>query len=118
MNTVLPLVSSLHSENMEDRHWDKLKEITGKKFDHKSISFTFDDILNLQLHKFDEAVNEIVDLAQKEASIETKLKKIETEWNKQFFEFQEVGETKIFQPLDDILELLDQDSLTLMSIKS
>lgn len=30
MTTVLPLVSSLHSDTMEDRHWASLKEITGK----------------------------------------------------------------------------------------
>lgn len=30
MSTVLPLISALYSEYMEDRHWAKLKEITGK----------------------------------------------------------------------------------------
>jgi len=30
MGTVLPLVSSLHSETMEDRHWSELKKITGR----------------------------------------------------------------------------------------
>lgn len=35
MGTVLPLVSALHSEWMEDRHWDQLKKLTGKIFDHK-----------------------------------------------------------------------------------
>jgi len=30
MGTVLPLVSALHSEFMEDRHWAELKELTGK----------------------------------------------------------------------------------------
>jgi len=47
MGTVLPLVSSLHSDTMEDRHWSELKTITAKQFDHKSLQFTFDDILNL-----------------------------------------------------------------------
>lgn len=30
MGTVLPLVSALHSEFMEDRHWDQLKNLTKK----------------------------------------------------------------------------------------
>ena len=63
-------------------------------------------------------MNEIVDLAGKESNIEKKLKKIETDWNKQIFEFDEYKETKIFKPLDDILEMLDQDSLNLMSMKA
>lgn len=57
-------------------------------------------------------------MAGKESNIEKKLKKIETDWNKQIFEFDEYKETKIFKPLDDILEMLDQDSLNLMSMKA
>lgn len=82
------------------------------------MSFTFEDILNLQLYNYDEQVTEIVDLATKESAIEKKLKKIEQEWNKCQFEFQDINETKIFQPLDNILEMLDQDALTLMSMKA
>jgi dynein heavy chain len=36
MSVVLPLVSLLHSESMEPRHWDQLMTLTGRKFDHKS----------------------------------------------------------------------------------
>ena len=82
MGTVLPLVQSLHSEFMEDRHWDELKVLTGKQFDHKSMSFTFDDILGLHLYRYEANVNEIVDVAFKEAKIEKRLKKIEADWNK------------------------------------
>lgn len=57
-------------------------------------------------------------MAGKEHNIEKKLKKIEADWNKQVFEFTEYKETKIFLPLDDILEMLDQDSLNLMSMKA
>lgn len=82
MGTVLPLVSALHSEFMEDRHWDQLKILTKRQFDHKSMSFTFEDILSLNLYIYEANVNEIVDVAQKEAKIENKLKKIEQDWNK------------------------------------
>lgn len=30
MGKVLPLVSSLHGEQLEDRHWQQLKDLTGK----------------------------------------------------------------------------------------
>ena len=118
MGTVLPLVSALHSEFMEDRHWDELKKLTARQFEHKSMSFTFDDILGLHLYKYENNVNEIVDVAQKEAKIEKKLKKIEADWNKQIFEFGEYKETKIFLPLDNMMELLDQNSMDLMGMKS
>jgi dynein heavy chain len=82
MSVVLPLVSALHSEFMEDRHWKQIKEMTGKQFDNKSMSFTFEDILALQLYKFEAQINETVDVASKEAKIEKKLKAIEAAWNK------------------------------------
>lgn len=41
------------------------------------MSFTFEDILSLNLYIYEANVNEIVDVAQKEAKIENKLKKIE-----------------------------------------
>ena len=63
MGTVLPLVSALHSEFMEDRHWNTLKTQTSKTFDHNSLSFTFEDILGLNLYKYEAFVNEIVDVA-------------------------------------------------------
>lgn len=71
------------------------------------MSFTFDDILGLHLYRYEANVNEIVEVAQKEAKIEKKLKKIEADWNKQIFEFSEYKETKIFLPLDTMMELLD-----------
>jgi dynein heavy chain len=52
-------------------------------------------------------VNEIVDVAQKEAKIEKKLKNIESAWTKQIFEFEDYNGTKCFLPLDNMIELLD-----------
>lgn len=56
--------------------------MTGKQFDNKSLSFTFEDILALQLYRFESQINETVDVASKEAKIEKKLKAIEAAWNK------------------------------------
>lgn len=53
MSVVLPLVSSLYSEFMEDRHWKQVKDMTKSQFDQKSMTFLFEDILHLQLYKFD-----------------------------------------------------------------
>lgn len=118
MGVVLPLVSSLHSEFMEKRHWKQLQELTEKKFDQTSQSFCFEDVLDLQLHLFETQVNELVDVAQKEAKIEKKLKNIEQVWNKVQFEFEEYNGTKVFVPLDTMMEQLDQHSMELMSMKS
>lgn len=82
MSVVLPLVSSLHSEFMEKRHWQQLQELTQKQFEQSAPTFAFMDILDLHLYKYEAQVNEIVDVAQKEAKIEKKLKNIESAWTK------------------------------------
>lgn len=70
------------------------------------------------MYKYEAHVNEIVDVAQKEAKIEKKLKKIEADWNKQIFPFTEYKETKIFESLDNMIELLDANQMDLMGMKS
>ena len=48
-----------------------------------------------------------MEVASKEAKIEKKLKAIEAAWNKQIFEFEEYKETKVFLPLEFMMEMLD-----------
>jgi len=59
-----------------------------------------------------------VDVAQKEAKIEKKLKNIEQAWTKIQFEFEEYNGTKVFIPLESMMEQLDQHSMDLMGMKS
>ena len=123
MAVVLPLVSLLHSESMEQRHWDQLMTLTGRKFDHNSINFNFEEVLQLHLHKHENAINELVEISQKEQKIEKKLKAIESSWNKQVFEFDEVvidedNITKVFLPLDNMMEIMDAHTMDLMNMRS
>ena len=120
MQTLLPLISSLHSEFMEQRHWQEIMQITNKEVDPSSPSFSFNDILSMELYEYEVAVNEVVDKAQKEAKIEKKLKQIDSNWIKQEFEFydEKEYETKLFQPLDNMIEMLDTNQMDLMGMMS
>jgi hypothetical protein len=40
--------------------------LTGRKFDHNSVHFNFEEVLQLQLHKHENAINELVEISQKE----------------------------------------------------
>jgi len=73
MNAILPLISQLHSPYMMDRHWLKLQRITQKTINFKSPNFCLEDLIKLELYRFAEEVNELVDGAQKESKIEIKL---------------------------------------------
>ena len=59
-----------------------------------------------------------MDIAQKEFKIDKKLKIIESNWAKQIFEFETYKENYIFLPLDDMMEILDANSLDLMGMKA
>ena len=72
----------------------------------------------MKLHKLKAEVEEIVDIAQKEFKINKKLNIIESNWAKQIFEFETYKENYIFLPLDDMMEILDANSLDLMGMKA
>lgn len=52
----IPLVADLRSPAMRDRHWGQLMATTGKAFDVKDPQFKLNDLLQLELHKFEEEV--------------------------------------------------------------
>lgn len=103
---------------MEDRHWKQLKDKTNTDFDHKASTFCLDDILRLKLYKLKPEVEEIVDIAQKQFKIDKKLRIIESNWAKQIFTFDTYKENYIFAPLDEMIEILDANSLDLMGMKA
>ncbi|KAK9867723.1 hypothetical protein WJX84_004647 [Apatococcus fuscideae] len=84
--TSVPLVADLRSPAMRDRHWQQLMTTTKVNFaiDDK---FKLDDLLKLELHKFEEEVGEIVDRAQKEEKMEQSLAKLKDTWNRVQFVF-------------------------------
>jgi hypothetical protein len=65
-------------------------------FDVTDPSFRLDDLLALELHKFEEEVGEIVDRAQKEEKMEVALAKLDETWSKVAFEFQQYKDTDIY----------------------
>jgi dynein heavy chain len=116
MNTILPLISQLHSEFMQPRHWKKLMRITEQHIDHASPKFCMNDLIKLHLYKYAEEVTEIVDGAQKEAKIETKVNVISRTWDDLDFTFIERGDTWELGALEQIIEFVDQQSLDLMNM--
>ncbi|XP_026191394.1 dynein beta chain, ciliary [Cyclospora cayetanensis] len=118
MQVVLPLVAELHSEFMRDRHWKQLMTIAGQTFT-KGPGFCLQDLMNLNLHERAADVSEIVVLAQKEARIDKKLAEITNTWRKTMLEFSLAREdTPLLLPIDDIVEVLEQHSVDLMTMIS
>lgn len=89
---------------MQDRHWKKLMHVTEKHIDHASPKFCFEDLLQLHLYKFADEVTEIVDGAQKESKIETKVNVISRTWDDCNFTFVEKDDCYELGALDLIIE--------------
>jgi dynein heavy chain len=122
MNTILPLISELHSKFMQERHWKRLMAFTQQNVAFNSPKFCLDDLIKLQLYKYSEEVTELVDGARKEADIEKKLNVISSCWESQLFEFKDYkfldNEVPILGALDDIVEFVEQHSMELMGMMS
>jgi len=116
MNTILPLISQLHSPFMQDRHWKKLMRVTQQHIEHTSPKFCLEDLIKLHLYKYADEVTEIVDGAAKESKIETKVGVISRTWDDLKFTFIEKGDTYELGALDTIIELVEGQSLELMTM--
>lgn len=65
-------------------------------FNVSDPAFQLDDLLALQLHKFEEEVGEIVDRAQKEEKMEQGLARLEDAWGKVEFHFNKHKDTDVY----------------------
>ena len=82
VNVVLPLISSLKSDAMCDRHWRNLSMLchSPKTINVRSATFCLEDLFALQLYLHADDVLGIVETAEKEMKIEKKLNQIENAW--------------------------------------
>eukprot|EP00878_Enallax_costatus_P044621 GHUV01053316.1.p1 GENE.GHUV01053316.1~~GHUV01053316.1.p1 ORF type:complete len:464 (+),score=147.77 GHUV01053316.1:399-1790(+) len=109
----VPLVADLRSPAMRDRHWQQLMEATKVTFDIHDPTFKLDDLLALELHKFEEKVGEIVDRAQKEEKMENGLNKLEDSWAKVTFQFQKHKDTEVYtvKMAEEDFEMLEDNQV-------
>lgn len=77
---IIPLMASLKHEAMRERHWKILMTKTDKNFDMSPNVFTLNSMFTMELHKYQEIVEEIVMNAIKELAIEQGVKDIAAEW--------------------------------------
>ena len=101
---------------MMERHWKKLQVICDKTVPYNSPKFCLNDIIEMELHKFVDDVNELVDGAAKEAKIDIKLANIVKTWEDFNFEFKEYKETSIMGSLEEIVENVETQSMELMTM--
>ncbi|KAK3269901.1 Dynein heavy chain cytoplasmic, partial [Cymbomonas tetramitiformis] len=117
----LPLIENLKNDALRKRHWEKLMETTGQRFDMDPKTFTLSNLFAMQLHNFAEVISEITNSAIKELTIESELKKVADVWKDQRFDlFKYMKGTEdrgyILRSTDEVTLLLEDMGLNLQSM--
>ena len=119
MGTSLPLVGALHHPAMRERHWQQLMRTAGQPSGKVDSSFTLGRILDMELHRFEDDVLEIVDRAQKELTIEKQLKKLSDTWRGQELGFPsppDQPEMHLLSVDETLTEALEDNSMQLQNL--
>ncbi|KAJ3391292.1 hypothetical protein HDU84_006208 [Entophlyctis sp. JEL0112] len=119
MITSLRAVGELRSPAIRERHWKQLMKTTGVTF-VLTKDMKFQDLLSLQLHKFEDDVKNIVDRATKELSMEKVLNDLSKTWAVMEFtyEIQESTKTALLRSSEELIETLEDNQVMLQNMMS
>ncbi|XP_068269716.1 LOW QUALITY PROTEIN: dynein axonemal heavy chain 17 [Nyctibius grandis] len=117
MITSLRAVNELQNPAIRDRHWQELMQATKVNFT-MSKDTTLADLLQLNLHKFEDEVRGIVDKAVKESGMEKVLNTLDTTWATMEFEHEPHARTGVLLlKLDEMLiETLEDNQVQLQNL--
>lgn len=85
---ILPILKELSKPSIKARHWEALSKLTGS-----SLTFNTDEVfylsklLELNLLRWKEDVEEIIESADKQLKIEDQLNEIKAKWKEETFDF-------------------------------
>ncbi|XP_018352750.1 PREDICTED: dynein heavy chain 9, axonemal-like [Trachymyrmex septentrionalis] len=117
MISSLRAVLELQNPAIKDRHWLELMVKTQVKFtmDDKT---TLEDLLKLELHKFEEQVKDMVDKAVKEMSMEKVFKELHNIWDVLEFgkETHERTKLTILNISEEVMEMLEENQVQLQNM--
>uniref|UniRef100_A0A8W7PMI7 AAA+ ATPase domain-containing protein n=1 Tax=Anopheles coluzzii TaxID=1518534 RepID=A0A8W7PMI7_ANOCL len=117
----IPLMLSLKDEALRTRHWEKLMEKTGQHFDMSADRFTLENMFAMELHKYQDIAEEIINNAIKELAIERSVQEINDIWERMCFNmirYEKGGRVRghILGATDEIMQVLEENSMNLQSM--
>jgi len=117
----LPLMGSLKSPALRQRHWKQLGTVTGSSIEIDPKTTTLGQVFALQLHNFAEEIGNIVSKADKELTIEAELSKVEAVWKVhdfELFKYVKNGEDRGWglRSVEPITTLLEDMHMNLQSM--
>jgi dynein heavy chain len=122
MKKIINSIISLTGGKLEKRHWEELSKQVGEKIEENSPDFCFNSMVKVNIHKYEAKVQELNEIATKEANIGNVLARIQKSWKEKNFEFESFSlageEVKIFKTFVLIQEDLSIDNLKVLSLLS
>ncbi|CAB1339925.1 unnamed protein product [Coregonus sp. 'balchen'] len=112
-----PLLEMMAIKAMKQRHWDRITGLTGKKFEVESDTFALQNIMEANLLKYKEDIEDICISAVKEKDIEAKLAQVVDVWSSQslsFMTFKGRGELMLKGTETSEIVATMEDSLMLL----
>ncbi|KAG7491786.1 hypothetical protein MATL_G00007500 [Megalops atlanticus] len=117
--TSLRAVAELQNSAIRERHWHQLMQATGVRFTMDEDT-TLADLLQLNLHNFEDEVRGIVDKAVKEMGMEKVLTELNTTWTGMEFQYEPHHRTQV--PLlksdEELIETLEDNQVQLQNLMS
>ncbi|XP_078230912.1 dynein axonemal heavy chain 17 isoform X3 [Callithrix jacchus] len=117
MITSLRAVSELQNPAIRERHWQQLMQATQVKF-KMSEETTLADLLQLNLHNYEDEVRNIVDKAVKESGMEKVLKALDSTWSTMEFEHEPHPRTgtMMLKSNEVLVETLEDNQVQLQNL--
>ncbi|KAI4900024.1 hypothetical protein NFI96_023292, partial [Prochilodus magdalenae] len=82
-----PLLSMMANKAMMTRHWQRITDLTGHRFEVESGNFSLRNVMEAPLLKYKEDIEDVCISAVKERDIDAKLKDVVAEWSSHQFTF-------------------------------
>ncbi|KAK5888840.1 hypothetical protein CesoFtcFv8_014895 [Champsocephalus esox] len=115
--TSLRAVNELQNSAVRERHWQQLMNTTGVRF-VMGEGTTLGDLLELQLHRVEDEVKNIVDKAVKEMAIEKVLAEITQTWSVMSLSYETHSSTgtPLLKADENLIETLEDNQVQLQNI--
>ncbi|XP_045472902.1 dynein beta chain, ciliary-like isoform X2 [Harmonia axyridis] len=117
--TSLRAVTELQNPAIRERHWQQLMQATKVRF-VMDESTTLKDLLDLNLHNYEDEVKNIVDKSVKEMGMEKVLKELDATWTVMEFsvETHERTRIQILAVSEELIETLEENQVALQNMMS
>ncbi|XP_035825271.1 dynein heavy chain 6, axonemal [Aplysia californica] len=114
----MPVITSLRNPSLRQRHWEEIQRIINKTIS-RDKTFTLGNLLEMNIFKHKEKIQEIATTASNEATLEQMLQKVIDLWLSTDFRLvPHVGrDTLVIYGADDIMAQLEESQVTVGTIR-